>query len=66
MPKQKRYEVKQKLTSVLNELGRAEDKLVEVGSQFRDHESGYYKQFGALVNGLDILSQAVTRIRDGL
>ena len=66
MPKQFRYAIKQKLTSVTVELQKAMDKTTEVGVLFKDTHPEYYDGFSAIVQGIMQLKEAVENMSDAI
>lgn len=66
MPKQARYQIKQKLDTVISEITKAQDKLTEVGALFKEQHPDYYDGFCSLIATLDQLRIATEVMRDSI
>jgi exonuclease VII small subunit len=66
MPKQIRYAIKQKLTSVQIETQKAMDKVTEVGAMFEKEHPDLYEILCAIAQGYAALKEAVENFSNGI
>lgn len=66
MPKQHRYAIKQNLQTIINELTKAEDKLVETGRLYKEAHPDIYTHFGVFLALLSELKSGITKLSDSI
>lgn len=64
MPRQKRYAIKQQVTTVLNQLNVAQNKIAEIGQIYKENYPDYYKELCLFVEYLEKLKAAVQAFKD--
>lgn len=64
MPKQHRYALKQDLTTAIGELGKAQDKLYQVGEQFAEPHPEMAEQLAMMWSAIDMVRETVIKFRD--
>lgn len=66
MPKQHRYAIKQDLQTIINEINKAEDKLIEVGQLYKDVHPDYYERFCSILAIFEELIKIVKELQDNI
>jgi len=63
MPKQRRYAIKQNLQTIINELQKAEDKLVETGQLYKEIHPDVYERFGGILAIFEELINIIKKVQ---
>lgn len=66
MPKQIRWRNKRMLDYAIGNIESAEDKIVEVGNQFKDVHDDWYKGFMAIFVACEVLIRTIKQLRDDM
>jgi hypothetical protein len=64
MPRQTRWAIKQKLDTVLKELERIENKLVEVGILYKELHPEIYEKYALVLAGVSAFKDSIKSLRD--
>ena len=66
MPKQERYAIKQTLGSAMNELTKAQEKIVVTAQPFQGVHDEYYEAFASIVAGIEQLKEMLQKVSDAI